>query len=183
MTVINSISVLILYIITSGFIVFILSRIIQNHRSKQCYVYLIDSGGDIIKRQKYRAGLITRHKPKVSKSILVVDVGDNKVKEFVFKNIETKGSCIKDIGQLPENFVIFQIKDSKNYYIKYCTDISSTMIGFNNTLVFPPKKTAIGIYGNLCYGYSHSFTAMLTNGTYRLKDINLMCYGFSEKKK
>ena len=160
-------------------IINILIRYIREYKFKQNYVYLIEYDGVVSKRLKYKPGL-THRIPKKSESILVVDKGDYKIKEFLFKNIRTNRSYIENLENIQDNFVIYY--NNGNYYIKYCTEISSTGIGFNDLLYFPPKKEVIGISGNLCYGYTYSFSVIPTTSRYRLKDIKLICYGYSRQK-
>ena len=162
-------------------IINILIRYIQEYKFKQNYVFLIEYDGTVLKRLKYKPGL-TRRIPKKSESILVVDGGDNKIKEFLFKNIRIKGSYVENLENIQDNFVIYQANNNGNYYIKYCTEISSTGIGFNDFQHFPPKKEVIGVSGNLCYGYTYSFSVIPTTSRYRLKDIKLICYGYSRQK-
>jgi hypothetical protein len=160
-------------------IINILIHYIQKYKFEQSYVYLIEYDGVVSKRLKHKPGL-THRIPKKSESILVADKGDYKIKEFLFKNIRFKGSYVGNLENIRDNFVIYQ--NNGKYYIKYCTEISLTGIGFNDLQYFPPKKEVIGISGNLCYGFTYKFTVIPTTSRYRLKDIKLICYGYSRQK-
>ena len=70
-------------------IINILIRYIQEYIFKHNYVYLIEYDGVVSKRLKYKPGL-TRRIPKKSESILVVDKGDYKIKEFFKKHVFLK---------------------------------------------------------------------------------------------
>lgn len=146
---------------------------IKKYKSELNYVYLIDEQSTVIKRLKYRPGL-TKRIPKKSESILVVDLGDSKIKEYVFKNINRKF----DVSNLYMGFVIFKTRNGL-YHIKYCTGGSTkNRIGFNDYQSFPPKKETISINGSgLFYGYYLNYCILPTTVMYNTKDIKLICYG------
>lgn len=155
-------------------IINILIHYIKKYKLELNYVYLIDEQSTVIKRLKYRPGL-TKRIPKKSESILVVDLGDSKIKEYVFENINRKF----DKSNLYRSFVIFKTRNGL-YHIRYCTNTisSGNKIGFNDYQSFPPKIETISINGSaLSYGYYLNYCVLPTTVMYNIKDIKLICYG------
>ena len=157
-------------------ITILIKKVYEKYRSKQNYVFLVECGS-ILKKLKYKPGL-TKRKPGKSKSVLVINFGDNKIKETIFKNIKIDGT--NDLTYLCHKFVVYQIRNS--YYIRYCTDVTRTMISFNDYQKYPPKKETIGISGNLIYGYTFHYSILPTTSMYKLKDIKLICYEYQKRK-
>ena len=157
-------------------ITILIKKVYKKYRSKQNYVFLVECG-NILKKLKYKPGL-TRCKLGKSKSVLVINLGDNKIKETIFKNIKIDKT--NDLTYLRYKFVVYQIKNS--YYIRYCTDVTGTMISFNDFQEYPPKKEIIGISGNLIYGYTFHYSILSTTSMYKLKDIKLICYEYQKRK-